>query len=111
MEVTSRLLRDTALSIQAIAYAVGYADPPQFRRIFSKWSGQLTPNEYRARIREVVSRVGAPPEEFVNWRFLERIWNRTAEAAEMEELLRYLERVYSFEPCELAVPEELEAAG
>lgn len=111
METASRLLRDTSLSVQAIAFAVGYSDPPQFRRIFAKWSGQLTPSEYRARIREVVSRVGPPPEEFVNWRFLERIWNGTAEAAEKEELLRYLERVYAFEPCELAVPEELEAAG
>jgi AraC-like DNA-binding protein len=109
METASRLLRDTELSVSAVAFAVGYADSPQLSRIFGKWSGQLTPHQFRLRIREVVSRVGPMPEELVNWRFLERIWNGTAEPAEREELLRYLECVYRFEPCELAVPEEIEA--
>lgn len=63
METASRLLRDTSLPIPDIAFIVGYEDPPQFRRIFRKWSGQLTPSEYRARSREVVARVGPPRED------------------------------------------------
>lgn len=100
METASRLLRDSPLSVQAISFLVGYSDPPQFRRAFKKWSGQLTPDGYRSRVRAVVARAGKAPDEHVHWRFLERVWNRQA-VEEAAEMIRHLERVYSFAPCEL----------
>jgi AraC-like DNA-binding protein len=101
METAARLLRDTSLSIPDIAFLLGYADPPPFRRIFVRWAGQLTPIEYRARVRDVVARVGPMPEQLVHWRFLERVWSRQADEEEGVALLRYMERVYAFPPCDL----------
>ena len=73
---------------------MGYADPPQFRRAFKTWSGGLAPDEYRTRVRWVASRVGPAPARFINWRYLEHI--RGPAPKEALELVRYIERVYSF---------------
>lgn len=102
METAARLLRDTSLSIPTIASLFGYMEPGPFRRIFLRWSGRLTPHEFRARVRDVVTRVGPMPEQLIHWRFLERVWSRDAEEEEALELMRYMERVYGFEPCELS---------
>jgi len=101
METAARLLKDTSLSIPNVAFLLGYSEPQPFRQIFLRWSGQLAPSEYRARVRDVVARVGPMPEQLVHWRFLERVWSRAAEEEEAVALLRYMERVYGFEPCEL----------
>lgn len=111
METAARLLRDTSLSIPMIASLFGYSEPGPFRYVFLKWSGQLTPHEYRARVREVVARVGPMPEELVHWRFLERVWSRDADEGEGSALLRYMERVYGFEPCELSPEPEALASS
>jgi AraC-like DNA-binding protein len=36
----SVLLRDPLCRISEVAFAVGYTDPNQFRRVFKAWSGQ-----------------------------------------------------------------------
>ncbi|MDR3416038.1 MAG: AraC family transcriptional regulator ligand-binding domain-containing protein [Nevskia sp.] len=46
-----RLLKDSVLSLEAIATRVGYADPATFTRSFRKWTGQ-TPSSYRQRLAE-----------------------------------------------------------
>jgi AraC-like DNA-binding protein len=43
-----RLLDNADLSLQQIAYALGYADPPSFTRAFRRWSGQA-PSAFRIR--------------------------------------------------------------
>ena len=60
-------------SFREVFRAVGYADPPQFRRAFKTWSGALAPDEYRTRVRHVASRVGPAPARFINWRYLEHV--------------------------------------
>jgi AraC-like DNA-binding protein len=43
-----RLLADGECSIEAAAYAMGFADPSAFYRAFKRWTG-TTPKEYRSR--------------------------------------------------------------
>lgn len=43
-----RLLSNSALAIKQVAEAVGYADPANFARAFSKWTG-FSPREWRQR--------------------------------------------------------------
>lgn len=45
-ESACNLLRDTSLTIQHIAYEIGFADTTAFHRAFKRWTG-LTPAEYR----------------------------------------------------------------
>lgn len=94
METTSRLLRDSSLSVTVICQLMGYADPPQFRRAFKNWSGELSPGQYRRRVRHVAARVGPAPPRFIHWRFLEQIRGESREEA--MEMVRYVERVYGF---------------
>lgn len=44
-----RLLSDPKLAIKQVADAVGYADPANFARAFSKWTG-LSPKAWRERL-------------------------------------------------------------
>lgn len=46
------LLRETSLSVNGIANALGYAEPNSFRRAFRSWTGQ-TPQAYRAGARSL----------------------------------------------------------
>lgn len=46
------LLRDTNISINNISSSVGYASPTYFNRVFKK-SINLTPNEYRSKMRNI----------------------------------------------------------
>jgi len=41
------MLRTTTLSIEQIAEACGFSDPPFFFRIFRLWTG-TSPNQYRS---------------------------------------------------------------
>jgi AraC-like DNA-binding protein len=43
-----RLLGNPALAVKQVAQAVGYTDPANFARAFSKWTG-LSPREWRQR--------------------------------------------------------------
>lgn len=47
----TRLLRDTPLSLEAIASRVGYSDHRTLRRAFRRWTGQ-TPDAYRRGLRQ-----------------------------------------------------------
>ncbi|MEA3175147.1 MAG: hypothetical protein QOF42_2558, partial [Gammaproteobacteria bacterium] len=44
-----QMLRDPAVSILSIAWALGYADASAFSRAFRRWSG-MTPDEWRKSI-------------------------------------------------------------
>jgi AraC-like DNA-binding protein len=48
MNAACEYLRSTGLSIDEISYLVGYANPTNFFRAFSKW-GNETPSQYRKR--------------------------------------------------------------
>jgi AraC-like DNA-binding protein len=48
LELALGMLRNRNLSINAIAYRLGYAEPSVFRRAFKKWTGS-TPKEYAER--------------------------------------------------------------
>lgn len=45
-----RLLSNPSLAIQQVAQAVGYSDPANFARAFSKWTG-TSPREWRGKLR------------------------------------------------------------
>lgn len=96
MEVTARLLSDSPLSVPSVALLVDYSDPQQFRRTFKRWSGGLTPSEYRARMRIAAERAGEVPAEYVHWRFLEGL--PLASREERMAWVGYLEKVYGLEP-------------
>jgi AraC-like DNA-binding protein len=97
-------------SFREVFRAVGYADPPQFRRAFKTWSGALAPDEYRTRVRHVASRVGPAPARFINWRYLEHV--RGPAPKEALEVVCYVESVYSFvSPIHVDGPAPLRAAS
>ena len=47
-EAACRLLEDRGLSLAEIASVLGYSDPANFTRAFTRWSG-TTPSAYRQR--------------------------------------------------------------
>lgn len=49
-ESACSMLRNPALTLQAIAYSLGFADASTFHRAFMRWRG-LTPGEYREEVR------------------------------------------------------------
>ncbi len=48
LEAACRLLEDPSLSLAEIASALGYSDPANFTRAFTRWTG-MTPRAYRRR--------------------------------------------------------------
>jgi AraC-like DNA-binding protein len=42
-------LTDPTLSIQEVAYLLGYSEPTAFHRAFRRWHHQTTPQEFRRR--------------------------------------------------------------
>ena len=46
-ESAQAMLRNPALTLQSIAYALGFSDVATFHRAFRRWN-RLTPTEYRA---------------------------------------------------------------
>jgi AraC-like DNA-binding protein len=49
-ETAIRYLRDTRLTVESIAYLLGFGDPAAFRSAFRRWTGSA-PNEFRASLR------------------------------------------------------------
>ncbi len=97
MDVVARLLSVSPLSVRAIAFHVDYAGPQQLRRAFKRWSGGLTPSDFRAGIRAAAERAGRPlPAEYLHWRFLGGL--ETAPPEERARWFRYMERIYLLEP-------------
>lgn len=47
--IAAEHLEGGRVSVEAIAYVLGYANPANFRRAFKRWSGE-TPSAYRARV-------------------------------------------------------------
>lgn len=109
MEVAARLLCDPPLSVTAVSALVSYSDPQQFRRVFKRWSGGLTPSEYRAAMRIAAERAGDVPAEYVHWRFLEGLPLATRE--ERLEWVGYLEEVYGLEPIRAEAKPHIIAQG
>lgn len=94
MEVTARLLAESPMTLERIAWAVGYAEPRQLRRAFQKWSNGLTPAKYRRQAREVTRRMDTPPTDLMHWKVLEVTARPEKHLAEARDLARYLETLY-----------------
>ena len=45
-----RYLRDTPLTIESIAFLLGFSDPAAFRHAFKRWT-KTTPNAFRTALR------------------------------------------------------------
>jgi AraC-like DNA-binding protein len=50
-EAACRLLEDPGMTLAEIASALGYSDPGNFTRAFTRWTG-MTPRAYRQRCRQ-----------------------------------------------------------
>jgi AraC-like DNA-binding protein len=46
VHVALRYLRETKMTVEDIAFALGFSDPANFRHAFRRWTGK-TPQEYR----------------------------------------------------------------
>jgi AraC-like DNA-binding protein len=71
MEAAFRLFRDTLLTVDQIAYLVGYNSRRTFEVACRRWCG-LPPAELRARLRRGWPRLSALPEEVFSWHFAVR---------------------------------------
>lgn len=67
LETSMRLLRDSDLTIGAIALLVGYADSPGFRQAFRNWFG-MPPRSFHDRVRRISERSGWPDDEILSLR-------------------------------------------
>ena len=46
VHVALRYLRETKMTVEDIAFELGFSDPANFRHAFRRWTGK-TPHEYR----------------------------------------------------------------
>jgi AraC-like DNA-binding protein len=63
-DVAINYLRETAMTVEDIAYALGFSDPANFRQAFRRWTS-ATPQQFRAANagspREIGPTSGWPP--------------------------------------------------
>lgn len=97
METAWRLLRDTALAVEDIAFLVGYVAAPPFQRLCKRWSG-MYPAHFRSRARRVRVHFAALPEEAVTWHFWERLRRGELSDDEVRRLVEYFETIYGRAP-------------
>jgi AraC-like DNA-binding protein len=77
LETSMRLLRDSDLTIGAVALLVGYSDLPGFRRAFRRWFS-MPPQRFRDKAQRIAKRTGWPDDEILSF----RLWLRAAAGEE-----------------------------
>ena len=97
METAWRLLRDTSLPVEEIAFLVGYVAAPPFQRLCKRWCG-LYPARLRSQARRVRVHFASLPEETVTWYFWERFRRSQLADDEVRRLLEYFETIYGRAP-------------
>ncbi|MCP4659098.1 MAG: helix-turn-helix transcriptional regulator [bacterium] len=99
LEIASRLLRDSSLSVGMIGLLVGYSNIRTFSAAFKRWSGK-PPREYRDHSRLVEETTEWSDDEFLSSRFLDRRFGREkseasqSEASQAERLSALFRKLY-----------------
>lgn len=97
LEIASRLLRDSGLSIGMIGLLVGYSNIRTFSAAFKRWSGK-PPREYRDHSRlqeEEGEKMEWSEDEFLSSRFLDRRFGREeSEASQAKRLSALFRKLY-----------------
>jgi len=86
MEIGGRLLRDTDLSVDEIAYRLGYSSLSVFQRAFRRWC-EMSPSKFR----DLSRRVPDLPERYFHWRWWHQYDRRSAD---IQELTAHIEKHY-----------------
>lgn len=91
MEIAARLLCDTDLSVEEIAYRTGYSSLSAFQKAFHRWC-ELKPSQFRDLARAVREELGELPEHLLTWQY----WHHRSEldAAGIRELVAVIETLY-----------------
>jgi hypothetical protein len=93
MAVMAQLLIETDLVVPEVGDLVGYPDTAAFRRAARRWTG-LAPGHFRARVRDLIARVGPIPAGVLSWSFWNRVRRGELSDQETRRLLAYLEALY-----------------
>ncbi len=92
LEISSKLLQDTDLSLTSIAGLTCFSSRKAFNNSFERWWG-LRPAIYREKIREVAATVGSPPRGIDGVRFLQKLLTGHAETKQVELVFDYLQKI------------------
>lgn len=90
VEVALWLLRETSLTVAAIAPLVGYANEGGLRKLFQRMCG-VTPAQARRYLRRVPREHRAFGDEALSWSLRVRFHRGEVDAAELGRVLSYLE--------------------
>lgn len=90
MEVAGRLLRDTDLSVDEIAYRLGHSSLSVFQRGFKRCF-EMSPSRYRDRSRRAL---GELAERFLSWRWWHGYERRGPSAADIQTLTAHVDSLY-----------------
>ena len=94
MEIASRLLQESDVPVSLIAELLGYSSLQVFSTAFNRWAG-MRPNPFREHHRAEAAKNAANGEELQNVDTLRRALMGSLEADEAEELVCYLQDLYS----------------
>ncbi len=91
MELALRLLADTSIPVEQIAYLVGYEAFSPFIRLTRRWCG-LSPAPFRDELRRLRTLLAELPPEVFTWHFWERCRRGELTTEEVRRLIRHIER-------------------
>lgn len=94
IEVALWLLRETSLTVAAIAPLVGYADENGLRKLFRNWC-DLTPAQARRYLRKVDRQRRGAGDEALSWSLRVRFHRGEVDSAEMDAVQSYLRSRFS----------------
>ncbi len=92
LEISSRLLQDTDLSLTSIAELACFSSRRAFNNSFERWWG-VRPAIFRKKIREIAGTIGPPPSGISSVRLLQKLLSGHAEARQVEQVFNYLQRI------------------